>query len=451
MNRRRKTKRAGHPAHPAACGRGNRRIFRRCAGGLVPVVLLWAASAGAEAVDASTLRGKVMAGYQGWFTAAGHEGSTRWIHWTRDHALPTGAPGNLTVDMYPDLREFEADELFPTGMTLGGRPAFLYSASHPQTVRRHVRWMRDYGLDGVFVQRFVRSHSGGDAEYREHLDRVLRSVRAGCEEYGRVFAVMYDVSGMRDEEDWEGVLRSDWTRWVDEGLTDSGRYLRHRGRPVVGLWGFGFTDRVPADPRRALALIEWFRSGAPPEYRATLFGGVPGHWRTLSRDSRRDPGWAEVYAAFEAISPWTVGRYRNAAEVDAWQRSQILPDLQRARQVGADYAPVVWPGFSWRNLKGAQGNQISRDGGRFFWRQVRRALEAGAETLYIAMFDEVDEGTAIYKVAATRADAPDQGFWLTLDADGFDLPSDAYLRLAGAAGRLLRGEDPSAGDLPPPD
>lgn len=51
--------------------------------------------------------------------------------------------------------------------------------------------------------------------------------------------------------------------------------------------------------------------------------------------------------------------------------------------------------------------------------------------LKIAMFDEVDEGTAISKAAARRNDAPDQGYWLTHDADGAQLPSDWYLRLAG--------------------
>jgi hypothetical protein len=35
---------------------------------------------------------------------------------------------------------------------------------------------------------------------------------------------------------------------------------------------------------------------------------------------------------------------------------------------------------------------------------------------------------------------PDQGSFLSLDADGQPLPADWYLRLAGAAARVLRGE-----------
>jgi hypothetical protein len=49
----------------------------------------------------------------------------------------------------------------------------------------------------------------------------------------------------------------------------------------------------------------------------------------------------------------------------------------------------------------------------------------------------VNEGTAIFKIAPHRADAPEQGYWLTLDADGDDLPSDFYLKLAGEITRLF--------------
>jgi hypothetical protein len=67
----------------------------------------------------------------------------------------------------------------------------------------------------------------------------------------------------------------------------------------------------------------------------------------------------------------------------------------------------------------------------YLWRQAFNARQAGATMLKIAMFDEVNEGTAVFKIAPTRADAPEQGFWLTLDADGIKLPGDWYLRLSG--------------------
>ncbi len=49
---------------------------------------------------------------------------------------------------------------------------------------------------------------------------------------------------------------------------------------------------------------------------------------------------------------------------------------------------------------------------------------------YLAMFDEVDEGTAIFKVTSTP---PVQAHFVGLEG----LPSDWYLRLAGEGTKIL--------------
>src|SRR6185369_3570533 len=106
---------------------------------------------GAGPVDPATLDNKVLLGYQGWF-ACPDDGSGRWTHWSRG----APSPETLTIEMYPDLRELEPDErcVIP-GMTIDGKPAYLFSSRNPKTVSRHFRWMKEYGLDGVLVQRFV--------------------------------------------------------------------------------------------------------------------------------------------------------------------------------------------------------------------------------------------------------------------------------------------------------
>jgi hypothetical protein len=102
---------------------------------------------------------------------------------------------------------------------------------------------------------------------------------------------------------------------------------------------------------------------------------------------------------------------------------------------------VVFPGFSWHNLKGDPSplNEIPRHGGTFYWRQVYTAIAAGCAMIYGAMFDELDEGTAMFKMAALRNDLPAEGTFVPLNMDGQVLPSDGYLRVAGQASRMLRG------------
>jgi len=68
--------------------------------------------------------------------------------------------------------------------------------------------------------------------------------------------------------------------------------------------------------------------------------------------------------------------------------------------------------------------------------------------LYGAMFDEVDESTAFFKATPTQGELPTQGTFLSLDADGDNLPSDWYLQLAGAASRALRSEIVATPELP---
>jgi hypothetical protein len=104
--------------------------------------------------------------------------------------------------------------------------------------------------------------------------------------------------------------------------------------------------------------------------------------------------------------------------------------------------PVVFPGFSWRNLKGTD-NGIPRRDGAFLWSQFAAAQRAGARCVFVAMFDEVDEGTQIFKVNGT----PPKGEGFTYLSYGA-LPSDHYLWLTGEATRLFRSPQPFPDILP---
>ncbi len=391
----------------------------------------------ATEADPTTLDGKLMFGYQGWFGCPG-DGSPldAWEHWFRRGAVASAS--TLRVDMWPDVSELPASERCNTPLMLAdGQTAQLYSAYNPRTVDRHFGWLQDYNLAGVFLQRFsVRLDNQSVLGFR---DGVARNVRAAAEAHARVFAIMYDISGHPRDTVVEAVKR-DWAYMVDTlRITESPRYLHHHGRPVLAIWGFGFRDRAPT-PEQAAELIEFFKNNPEPRYRVTLVGGIPARWRTLTRDSQTDVGWARVYRSFDILSPWTVGRFKDEESTDRFYLDEVAPDLVETNRLGLGYMPVVFPGFSWHNMNPtAPINPIPRRGGRFYWHQIERALAAGATMMYGAMFDEVDEGTAMFKLAPTRESVPAGVPIVTLDADGDRLPSDWYLQLAREAQHRLAG------------
>ena len=81
-------------------------------------------------------------------------------------------------------------------------------------------------------------------------------------------------------------------------------------------------------------------------------------------------------------------------------------------------------------------------GGTFLWKQMRMAIDSGANMIYVAMFDEVDEGTAIYKVAEDSQHVPIRTNFVKLNSDqnfGYRcVPSDWYMSLVGNATQYLR-------------
>ena len=210
---------------------------------------------------------------------------------------------------------------------------------------------------------------------------------------------------------------------------------------MVLLWGLGFRDR-PWTPAQGKELVDFFKND--PKYGGVyLIGGVDPFWRTLRGDSRPDAAWTPVYRSFDAISPWDAGRYRDDASMDHIRKEVWEPDLADLKRTGKGYMPTAFPGFSWDNLRRARpgSTAIPRRKGEFYWRQFAIFKELGIRTVFVGMFDEVDEGTAIYKVAGQT---PVGKHFVTYEG----LPSDWYLKLTGAATRMIRGEIPLSEKIP---
>ena len=132
-------------------------------------------------------------GYQGWFTAKGDATEMeKWTHWGTSNK-PLNEK-KLTIEYFPDMREYDKTKLYETEHTYtDGSKVKLFSSNDYETVDLHFKWMKEYGIDGVFLQRFLNPLKNPDI--KKHRDKVLEHVIKASKKYGRKFAVMYDLSG----------------------------------------------------------------------------------------------------------------------------------------------------------------------------------------------------------------------------------------------------------------
>ncbi|KAH9964609.1 hypothetical protein BC827DRAFT_1265868 [Russula dissimulans] len=407
--------------------------------------------------DPTTIKNKFLVGYQGWFychgdgepVGPGHHG---WIHWFT-YPVPHG--GHLNIDYWPDTSQYSREELFvaPGFKHQDGSPAHLFSSRNPKTVQKHFHWMAESGVDGVFLQRFLGLcdvANGGNEGNRRIRDEVGDHVQRAAEHEGRVYAIMYDVTGVQPERVQE-VIEADWHHLLrDKRVLNSPNYLREDGKPVIAIWGFGFEDRRHT-PAQVRAVTSFFRNSTPGG--AYLMAGTPTHWRTSDSDADKNPEFVNTWLeSFDAISPWTVGRYSDQAGADAFAEDRLKGDVTfignwtKSRGRHVDYVPVVHPGGSGFNLSNGQWarNGAPREGGRFLWRQIYNARKLRAQIMYGAMWDEYDEGTqfmpAITKTAALPRDDDGRFSLIAYDVDGYDVPPDWYMRIAGYGSAIVKGE-----------
>jgi hypothetical protein len=411
--------------------------------GIVAVIGLWLVfvfvegQKHAETTNYPSYKGMAMAGYQGWFKMP--KSGVMYPDETK-----------VRIDMWPDISEYELT--YPTGLKLadGSTARFFYSGDQ-STIDTHFRWMQEYGVDGVFMQRFF----GAARSRNPHNVQVFKHAFDAASKYDRAIAVMYDLSGLKIEGEDCSALIEDWKFLVDSLHVTNQKgektYLHHRGKPLVAIWGVGFATRPYNIRNIGLQRFIDFLKNDPVYGGCSIMMGVPTFWRDLNADCNPDPYLHELIRKADIIMPWMVQRFSPLLHKDMYRyRDVILDDITWCKANNVDYAPCVCPGFSWHNLSRLSARlipkplaSVPRLGGQFYWDQISTALVAGAEMLYIAMFDEVNEGTAIFKVS----DNPPVSDWAKfVDMDG--KPSDHYLWLTGEATLMLRKEKPLSLEMP---
>ncbi|MGE5432186.1 MAG: T9SS type A sorting domain-containing protein [Syntrophomonadaceae bacterium] len=389
------------------------------------------AAAGTLQSAAETLTGKIMCGYQGWFAVPSDAINRGWYHYTQ---TGTFAPGSCKIDLWPDVSEFDDDEKYVTSFKKAdGNPAMVFSSQNRKTVVRHFKWMKDYNIDGVFIQRFITEVKSTSASGYTQWNNVLASCRVGANQYGRTFAIMYDLSGLQAGQ--MSYVINDWKMLVDSKMvTKDSSYQFHNGKPVVAVWGIGFNDGRKYSLQECSTLIDFLKND--PKYGGnTVMVGVPTYWRTLTQDCLNDSLVHKIILKADIVSPWFVGRYNSPQAVAEFSQNVTVPDIAWCKKNGKEYLPVAFPGFSWHNMKPeSPSNAIPRLKGQFLWKQYYEDIKAGATMIYQAMFDEIDEGTAIFKCTN---DVP-VGASTFVTYEG--LETDFYLWLTGQGKRMLNKE-----------
>lgn len=430
----------------------------------------------------NSYEGLVMAGYQGWFGCPGDgcshatHSNTKWYHYRENDMFRPGVLQN-SIDFWPDVSEYEktydTEFKYPDGTT-----AKVFSSYDESSVMLHFKWMKDYGIDGVFMQRFV-GEVVSNSDGKDHFNKVLASAMKASNKYERAICVMYDLGGFTSSgvRSVDGVIADTKEIIATYNLfnRDAGQkyYLYHNGKPLIVLWGVGFNGTTAykvEDVDRLVTALQGLGF--------SIMLGVPTYWREGRNDAVSTKDLLPLIKKVDIIMPWFVGRY--GPDSYASFAPLVKSDITWCKTNKVGYAPLCFAGSSDLNMHPNNGF-APRNGGKFFWDQAYYCINAGAKMLYIAMYDEIDEGTAIFKclhesevpsnVASTdyyvtysngnysRSTTyrdPGEGGWCRLANDlgikfrGVEdnLPTDHYLWITGKAGAMLRGEIPMNASIP---
>lgn len=431
----------------------------------------------------NSYRGLVMTGYQGWFCAPGSSCShsnhknTEWYHYRESEMFAPGARRN-SIDLWPDMREYEKKYTPGTFFLPNGQEAQVYSNYDKSTVMLHFKWMKEYGIDGAFMQRFV-GEVIDNADGKDHFDTVLGHAMEASNTHQRAICVMYDLGGFAPDRlaktlaDAQAIM--DIYQLKDR--TKQKFYLHQNGKPLITVWGVGFNDGRPFSLTDVESLVAGLK-----EMGYSIMLGVPTYWRERRNDALSDPKLHEIIKSSDVIMPWFVGRFGMSNFPDF--HSLIENDIQWCKTNNVEYAPLCFPGSSDLNMHPHHVTRNERYGGQFLWNQIYHSIKSGAQMLYMAMFDEIDEGTALYKTLNQKdvpSNEPEKPYYVTYRNGNYsigsnpitnlpgandwckrvpdelnisflgiedNLPTDHYLWLTGQGRKMLRGEIPLKQTLP---
>src|SRR5690349_13580805 len=239
----------------------------------------------------TSANGLLMAGYQGWFAAQGDGSDRGWYHF-QNGSCGGFQPGCSSIDFWPDMSEYTKTYPSPFQFSNGSN-APLYSPFDEESIDLHFKWMKDYGIDGVFMQRFVKEIDPNNPKGKAHFNKVLANALKAAKKYQRAICVMYDLSGCNSND--VAYLEQDWNELQTLfSLFDNKAnptYLRHKKKPLVAIWGVGFNDNRQYSIGDVDNLISKLKG---PAKKVSVLLGVPYYWRALKNDAEASTRLHEV-------------------------------------------------------------------------------------------------------------------------------------------------------------
>lgn len=349
------------------------------------------------AADATTLKGAVMVGYQGWFQCPNDLADQGWVHWASPDLY---IPQNFATDMWPYMAAYpQSAQCRADALSLqSGQPAYVFSDANLPIVEQQFAWMQQYNIDGVFLQRNWGANSWQSPQSLQPW--ALANVRRAAADHGRTWAIEFAVSGLTDANVVQTV-EADWKWLVSSAhiLQDSG-YSHEGGKPVVVLWGYSI-DPTTLSPATGDTLVDFFKND--PVYGGNyVIGGISNAW------PNRIAAWQEHFSHYNGML--------------VWQTHNFAQDIAEFGPTGLneDYYADVYPNIGYND----------RLGGQYYWNELYGAAAAGSKRMFVGMFDEYDEATAIMPMsddtpatlAGGRQFLNNEGqsplWWLQLTADG---------------------------------
>ena len=257
-------------------------------------------------------------------TASDGSSGAGWRHWAPQQNAERIQ--HLAFEMWPDLREYGPAELTATNFKYrDSSNASLYNTYNAATVDRHVKWMQDYQIDGVFVQRFI----GEAIHMRPVRDKVLQNIRTASEKYMAACLPTCMTFPAAIRLPRPTTSKNDWKHLVDD-------------------------LRITRATACATADCRWCRSGATvsttgrsnaaqlnellTQVQIHRAGPIPRHGKTsgLTRTAQPFVLMAERLSQGGGDQPrGRFGRYANESGADNWRASKIAPDLAALKGAGS--------------------------------------------------------------------------------------------------------------------